>query len=306
MKKFSFLLSGTFFCTALSYMYDDEYALPFKKNVALINTVEAKNSFVTYVLMDGEKYIVKQKKNIGSQFSLVRGALAAYIAENLAIAHRVKLVSYKESFIGKVFPELPAAILTIAQGEDLSHQKGTKYGDLRIDQKSVKHAPSFEKLGLTHAIIEQMTWHEQLPLVIAVDLITGNSGTHPSNIFYHPITDKFCMIDMDNTFNQDLCGIACEKLVHMLQKGETFSKKEKKALAVVKKTLSYFVAEYPPDNVVAQMYYYAKKAGFVPGSPLYSDHIKTRMATYEKMIYTSYKSAKNLIILLGEIIKDVI
>src|SRR5260221_441251 len=62
---------------------------------------ESKNSCITYVVINGFRYIVKQKKDPSKQFSVVRDALAAYIAKDLAIAHSVEIIPSKNNLLCK-------------------------------------------------------------------------------------------------------------------------------------------------------------------------------------------------------------
>src|SRR5258708_38592518 len=94
MNFFIFIMISfnSMFCVPCRYNYRK------KKNIILINTVESNNSFISYIIFNGNKYIFKQKKYSSKQFSVVRDALAAYIAHDLAIAHSVEIVASKTLF----------------------------------------------------------------------------------------------------------------------------------------------------------------------------------------------------------------
>ena len=53
---------------------------------------------------------------------------------------------------------------------------------------------------LTIVIIYRMTWHVQLPIIVALDLFICNTDRHRGNLFYDAVTDTFCAIDMDDIF----------------------------------------------------------------------------------------------------------
>lgn len=71
------------------------------EKISVLDTFHSRNSFISYVLIDGHPYIFKQKKDVTKQFSVVRDAFAAYIAHDLCIAHSVEIVSSKKVFLEK-------------------------------------------------------------------------------------------------------------------------------------------------------------------------------------------------------------
>lgn len=285
------------FNVILNNFYDDT------SHISVISSFETKNCFASYVMINGRKYIVKQKKSYKKQISVVRDALAAYIAQDLNnIAHHVFIISPKKDFPGKVHPHWPATLHTIAPGETVRKQRNSKYNALRIKQVWAQ-AKSFDEKGLTRVIINYMTWHWQLPIIIALDLIIGNSDRHCGNFFYDPETDSFCLIDMDDTFNKDLCIIAHKQLELMMKnKKNGFTKEEIYALVQMRKTLKFLVHKHKPHDLINKLHYFAKKAGFVKGSKLYDDSVKKKLLCYELTIMQSNESAHKLIALLNRII----
>ena len=127
-----------------------------KENVSLINTVETKNCFVSYVMINGYKYLLKQKKDSKKQLAVVREALAAYIAEGLKIAHEVKIIKSKEKISGKIKVRWPATLHNIVPGETVRKQRESKYNALRLRQFWAQ-APSYSEKGLTRLIVMYMT-----------------------------------------------------------------------------------------------------------------------------------------------------
>jgi hypothetical protein len=271
-------------------------------NSVLVDSFETKNCFASYVMIRGGKYLVKQKKVYKKQLAVVRDALAAYIAKDLAIAHHVYIIPSKKNFPGKVNPAWPATLHTIAPGETVRKQRNSKYNALRIKQVWAQ-AKSFDEKGLTRTIINYMTWHWQLPIIVALDLIIGNSDRHCGNLCYDPQTDTFCAIDMDDTFNKDLSIIAYKKLEEMANdKKNKFTQEELRALSQMKKTLKFLVNKYKPQDLINKLHFFVKKAGFIKGSKLYDDSVKKKISYYEVMIIQSNKSAHKLITLLSKIV----
>ena len=302
MRKFVRIALCCFTMVAFSFSHLLAKNFYDNKKVVLLSTFETKNCFASYVEINGCTYLVKQKKDYNKQLAVVRDALAAYIAKALGIAHEVYVVAAKKKFFGKIDPEWPATLHTLARGETVRKQRDSKYNALRLKQEWA-HAQSFSQKGLTPIIIEYMTWHWQIPIIIALDLIIGNSDRHCGNLCYDPPTDTFCAIDMDDTFNKDLCGIACKKLEHMIKQNEApFTKDEKNALLKMRNTLKFLLSTHKPHDLIKKLYYFAKKAGFVKGGKLYNDRIKNKLAYYETMIIKTNESAYKLVSLLDTIL----
>lgn len=295
------ILLATLLCIIMPSLFSKiEYTG--KEKVSLIETVETRNSFVSYVKIKGRKYLVKQKKIYKHQLAPVREALAAYVAKALKIANEIYVIKSKKKFPGKKKQNWPATLHTLA-GETIRKQQNCKYKALRLRQFWAQ-AQSFSEKGLTRAIINHTTWHKQLPVIVALDLFTGDSDRHCGNLCYNPTTDTFCAIDMDDTFNKDLCVLACKKLAFMMKnKNVIFTREEINALKVMKETLKFLVNKHKPKDLIEKLYYFAKKAGFTKGNDLYNDRIRRKLLYFEKMIRQTHKSAYELIALLDKIIK---
>lgn len=274
------------------------------KKVTLLETIETKNCFVSYVMIDGHRYLVKQKKEENKQIAVVRDALAAYIAKDLKIAHRVDVIAFNKSISGKINSMWPATIHTIAPGDTIRKQRASIYSSLRLKQFWA-NADTFEAQGLTRGIITHMTWHKQLPIIVALDLIIGNSDRHCGNLCYDPTTDKFCAIDMDDTFNKDLCEIACIKLTMMIRDPLViFSKQEISALIQLRQTITYLLRRYDPAHLIRKMHSFAKKSGFVKGSKMYTPSIVKKLDHYATTITQTWSSGRKLVVILNQLINE--
>jgi hypothetical protein len=271
------------------------------KKIILINTVETKNCFVSYVSINGVQYLVKQKKLPNKQISVVRDALAAYIARSLKIAHDVDIIKFNHQVPGKVFAEWPATFHTLARGDTVRRQRDSVYSKLRLRQAWAS-ATNLEEMGLTRDIITQMTWHKQLPTIIALDILIGNSDRHCGNLCYDPETDTFCAIDMDDTFNKDFCEIACQKLLLMKKSGVQFSSQEIAALIKLRGILRYLLKKHTSDHLIKKMYKFAAKAGFAPGKDIYTPSNVKKLNHYSVMIQNSWANGHKLITILNTII----
>lgn len=273
-----------------------------KEKATLVETRETKNCFVSYVMIKGKKYLVKQKKEFKKQLAVIRDALAAWIAKDLKIAHQVDIIPYKDNFPGKIQINWPATLHTLAAGSTVREQLDCKYNELRLRQFWACASTLGEK-GLTRAIITYMTWHRQLPVIVALDLLIGNSDRHCGNLCYDPKTDTFCAIDMDDTFNKDLCELASQKLIFIMEQDTApFTRQEIAALISMRDTLGFLVHKHKPKEIIAKLYFFAKKAGFSKGDKMYDERVEKKLLFYENTIKATDISARKLIVMLDKII----
>lgn len=274
-----------------------------KEEVFLIDTIETKHCFISYVLIDGKKYLLKQKKDYKKQLAVVRDALAAYISRILrGLAHEIDIIEAAQEFPGKPKTWWPATLHTLAPGETVRKQSKCKYNALRLRQWVPEQ--TVQERGLTKAIIEYMTWHRQIAEIIALDLFIGNGDRHCGNLCYDPMTDRFCAIDMDDTFNKDLCDLAYKKLKQMIKEHVVFSDDEIRALAHMKNTLKFLLQKHTPHDLIQKLHFFAKKAGFNRGNKLYDARIERKLVSYEKIIIKTHQSAHQLVIFLDKIINE--
>ena len=292
-------LIGCCFAAMFSVVAKDHYS--YRELVVLIGDFESKNSFISYVTIDGVTYLLKQKKTPSKQFSVVRDAFAAYIAKDLNIAQSVEIIPPNKEFPGKRNSVWPATIHTIAAGKTIRAQPESKYHLLRLKQRVPDGVLSTNR-WLTETIIDQMTWHKQLPIIIALDIFICNTDRHQGNLFYDPKKDRFCAIDMDNIFRRNLPALACEKLNIMIDSGKEFTKKEIKALIKMRNTIQFLLDKHSVQKLVDKLYFFVEQAGFTQGSPLYTEKIANKIARHEKIIVESRISAYGLIALLNKII----
>ena len=282
---------------------DSIYLTP-AKDIEFLYKIETKNSYISYIKIKGKKFIVKQKKEEKKQISVVKDALAAYIAKILHIAHEVSIVPLNIYIPGKVVRSWPATIHTIALGDTIRKQKNSIYSSLQLKQQWAL-AKTFAETGLTREIITQMTWHPQLALIVALDIIIGNYDRHAGNLCYDSVTDTFCAIDMDDTFNKDLCEVAHKKLEMMIQDSSiSFTIEEVNALIQLRKTLCLLAKKYTSEHIIKKLHSYAVQAGFVSGNRLYTPSVKKKLNHYSSMIAKSWKNVRKVIGSLNKIINS--
>lgn len=272
-------------------------------SVLLISTHEMRNSYISFVNVNGVMYLVKQKKRASSGLSVVLELLAAYIAKVLHIAHIVDVIHASKEFPGKK-RNVPATIHTIAQGVVVRNlENAHPYRKLRLKQYLYPTLPD-EKRGLTRAIVSQMTLHKLIPIIVALDTFLGNADRHGGNLTYDHKTDSFCAIDMDNSFRHDLSDLAYRHLTQMMhEKKNPLSAKEIEALKIYRDTLKKLLKTFSCSHLQDSLFYFAQKAGVIPGTVFYKvGNAGKKLLFCKEMIAHNYNGSKKLIKILNEII----
>ncbi len=271
-----------------------------KNNVTLLNVLESRNSFISYVMINGTRYVVKQKKDETKQLAIIRDALAAYIAQDLCIAHSAKIISSKENFPGKQHNTSPGIIFSMAVGDMVSAQPTSKYFNLCLKQRKFDGGLLCNR-WLTETIIHQITWHWQLPIIIGLDLFLCNTDRHGGNLFYDPQTDSFCAIDMDNIFRRNLPALAYKKLKMMIYNKKKFTREEIVALISVRDTIQFLLNRFSSKNIIVQLHSFIRQADY-PQEIVHGEKMIKKIIRHETMIVESRTSLYKLIKILNKII----
>jgi len=269
--------------------------------VILKKSVESKNAFISYVSINKLPYIIKQKR-IRSKVivSVLREALAAYIAQDLNIAHSVEIISMKDNFPGKLHKNLSATLHTIAPGKMVRDIQG-KYSQLCIKQR----CPKITNRWFDEIIVDHITWHKDLPVIVALDIFLCNTDRHKGNLFYDEIRDSFCAIDMDNIYRRNLSLYACDNLEKMIKDKKKFTAKEIEALKVVKNTMEFLLQKYSSGDLVTLLYIFAHQAGYIDNGSVDNNRIKKRIDLYEQIIIESHVTAYKFVKMLDKVINHV-
>lgn len=301
-KKYSvviLLLTSSFFSFAKIHYNGNQ-------NITVVSKFESANSFISYITIDGQKYILKQKKEAKRQaVSAMRDALAAYIARDLKIAHYVQIIPATDTIPGKMYQWYPATLVTIAPGKMIKELSGHKYFALSLKQRD-QNGKKITGRWLTEEIINQITWHKQLAIIVALDLFISNTDRHGGNLFYDEATDSFCAIDMDNIYRRNLPALACHKLNIMINvQKKQFTQEEIKALTIIKNTLKFLLKKYTPEKIIDHLHYFAYQAGYINDGTLINNKIAKKIAAHEVIIRESYIDLHRLVIMLDDIIKKI-
>ena len=279
------------------------FSLP--KKYRVLKRCEGKNSYISYLKdVDGAFFVVKQKRNtsVYAKLCIVRDTLSAYIAEKLKIpTNYVCIISPDVPFPGKQFMREPASLHTYAACFTIRDQTSI-YDDLYVQQRW-KPKWSYEEKGLTVAVIKNMALHPDLPKIVALDTFIGNSDRHSGNLCYDPDTDTFCGIDMDDTFDKNLCKVACDHIrVILADESIVFIPCQVRGLMLYKTTLEKLIKNFPPHKLQKKLGFFARQVGFAPRSKFYTIGIQHKLRCYKAIMTESYQSAKQLVCMLGNLI----
>jgi hypothetical protein len=271
--------------------------------VKLLSTEEMRFCYISFVKINGTKYIIKQKKSnfIRKIVGVVRDSITAHVAENFGsglgldadLAHRVDVISAGEKFPGKRRKDWPATIHTIAPGKMVKAQD-TRYNSMNIKQADI---------GFRRDMLVWMAKHELLIMMVALDTFLCNHDRHRGNLFYTPSTDSFCAIDMDSAFKYNLCALACENFTKMINNRKlALSSKEIQVLTTYRKHLQFLIDNNHSEDTLSMYNYFAEKAGFVEGSDLYTERVAEELESNRAMIIQSYEDAKQLVKIVEQLI----
>jgi len=266
----------------------------------LISMREMRFCYISFVKVNGEVFLVKQKIPVNKLLGAARDALTAYIMADSSrenIAHKVDIIPAGKDFPGKKRLDWPATIHTIAPGRMIKGQKSL-YKKMNIKQA---------ELGFRRDMLPWMASHTTLATIVAYDTFMCNHDRHRGNLFYDKSNDSFCAIDMDSAYKYNLCSLACNNLMDMINSGLlTFKSTEIKALMIYRDTLKRLIAKYKPEDTIALYNHFVEKAGFVEGSPLYTRKIQLELDRNRAMMRESYADAQRLVKIVNAIIRRVI
>jgi hypothetical protein len=279
---------------AVQSMYSELNVNLDSENVRLIKTLEMRFCYISFVEIDGEEYIVKQKKSDCQRklVGVVRDAVMAHFSEGFINAHLVGVIPAGKEFVGKPRTDWPATIHTIAPGKMIKAQE-SPYKKMNIKQGEIGFRRDMLKWMLKHIIIMKM---------VAYDTFFCNHDRHKGNLFYDPKDKTFCAIDMDSSFRYNLCAFACENLRVMLDDRIKFSSKELAALVAFKGYLQFLIDNYSPQRTLKMYDYFLGKAGFVEGAEFYQPKHVLEVQNNKTVIMRSYEDAKRLVKILEKII----
>jgi len=309
MKLFIFLMLSMFYYAAecaSSDILDDFFDAQFdfhNKKLTPIKTTHTKKNYIIF-MQDAEEniFIIKQPKSSDPvrQLRLVSETLGAWVARSIGIsANAVRILPPGQNITNKLDAQRPFTIHTLVPGCRVMQLP--ELGNVYIQQPWKDHWTNLERCGLSFRVLQDMSIHQDLAKIVALDTFIGNNDRARSNLFYDAKSDRFWTFDFESSFIKNLSFCACSLIKKLSREPIAFGSQEWDGLVVYHETLKKLVTIYPPDKLCNMFALLVEQAGIKSGSVLYTDAVTQRLEWYKDTIHQNYASAKELVILLDEL-----
>lgn len=283
IQKISFTLGIIFFVT----VHATESYLPVRPEQLMLDYIgTGKHYYVQYLkdFKNNNHYLMKQKNDNFSvdnkALQAVREALGTFIANECSIpGQQVWIIPAHISFIGKSYENTIATLHTIVPGKMIKETSQWHHLDIRMRKEKMGGWTG----GLLKHIITNMSEHQDLSRLVALDTMTGNGGRHNKNFFYDEKTKSFYFIDMGGCFKSDQVEPTIRNVEKMLSDPQVkFSKKELSALKSYSAALKHIYEVCPYSTVVEKLSFFLEKASLSAATMDYINHsiIKKLKRTY--------------------------
>ena len=271
------------------------------------NLNDQKHSYIYFIRdHEGRRYVIKQDKaySLKAEFQVVFEMLSAYMAQCVGVsAHEVELLPIGLSFPGKVILERPATIHTFVPGSTLRERKNISFSRFSIKQGG---RPQSSAKGLTKRVIESMSFHQDLPPIVALDTFIANRDRNKANLIYDKQSDRFYAIDMALIYDlryEDLYlpEIAIYNIKAMVKNKVLFNKSELMAIQQYREVLLDLLELFPSERIYSLLWDFTEQAGLTQKY----DHqvIHDFLGQYKSAIERSCTSNRYLSALLLKVLK---
>lgn len=252
-----------------------------------------------------EKFVVKQDTNntlIDALKCALRDMVGALFAQSVHVhANDVIFIPKDVSFPGKSITTLPATFHNFVPGVRIEQlPKKSPWHKLDIHLYMKDRVPS-SQWGLRRSVIKNMTRHQDLCKIAAIDTFIANSDRSLKNYLYDETTDTFYAIDFECSFRRNLASYCCKTIENLLHsKKNTLTPQEYAGLQIYRDTLNKLVTLYPPETIRAYFTALTQLAGI-------STNEKQQITMYYQKQYApaiaaNYQSCKQLISLLDRLL----
>lgn len=268
-----------------------------------------KHSHITFIKdQHNNCYVVKQDKSFSlkAQLQVALEMLSAYIAASIGIsAHQVQIIPVGASFPGKVVVERPATIHTFVPGSMIRALKKKIYSGFSINQGG---NPTRQAQGFTVSVIKCMSWHQDLPFIVALDTFIANRDRSRKNILYDEISNRFYAIDMALVYDMPseelfIPRLTCDNVEFMIKNKVSFKKRKWKAIRYYHSTLLQLLEHFPPQTTCALLDEFVRKAGL--NEKYYNDiAFHNVLEKYKVVIKKAYSENECLVGLLSQLLKE--
>ena len=296
-------------CKALFEVLDPAYD---QKNIEIIKKSNGKHVYVARIedQLYKKKYCVKQYHLVARIFLSLKEVLISRIAESVGIpVNCVRLIPAETPFPCKLYKKRIATLHTFIPGKSL--RNSGKYPEVDIKQ----FTRGSKILGITSGIIDDMSLSANLAQIVALDTFTGSTNHSRGNIYFDEESNDFYGIDLKKAFLENLSRSACENIKKMAT-GKKFTSRQIDALKIYHDTLKELIAKNPPGDICRHLDTLLKEAQLKKQRCFFGDkHVYLSQNKFARltsnsikeckvMVFQNYDSAKKLVKLLDEIIKN--
>jgi hypothetical protein len=258
-------------------------------------------------------YILKQIHNesMNEQFLLINDAIASTIGYDAGIhVNEVFFIPYTNAKHIKIYPDRAATLHSYISGKDLEQELPVYLTDdfiihqriINVESIWQKRWPLHEhQQGFTQIILENMSLHEDLPPIVALDTFLGNSDRSLPNIIYNKSNNHFYGIDQAAVFGNNLAAIAHKRLKELLETDFLLTSDSKiiNSLQEYQKALLHLREKNIPSAIIQNM---QELLPYLGPNSLQNDLIDRRIKHETRIINNSYESILELILLIDQII----
>ena len=283
-----------------------------QKNIKIIGQRNKDTVYVTIVedKLSKKKYCVKQYCAADKIFPSLKEVLISRIAESVGIpVNCVRLILAETFFPGKFFKKRVATLHTFTPGKSLRDTGQYPKVDIKQFERGSKI------LGITRSIIDHMSLSANLAQIVALDTFTGSINHSRGNIFFDKKSNDFYGIDLKKAFFENLSRLACENIKKMAAE-KKFTSRQITALRIYRDTLKELIAKNFPGDICRHLDALAKAAQLKNRRCFFDDKYvpllqnkfvrltNNSIRECKTMVFQNYDSAKKLVKLLDEIIKN--
>ncbi len=271
--------------------------------IAVVGSIlDHKRSYIVFIQdKDDNLFLIKQSReskpaNKSGPLMHAREMLAGYIAESNGVpANRIRILPAGYPFPGKLYTKRPATFHTVVPGKNCK--------DYPFIQQTCEKAVPQEQWGLKYKVIQDMSTHQDLPLIVALDSFIANGGRRNGSFFYDQKNDRYWAIDLESLWKTNIAELAC-KLINTLLNDTLFkpTPEELSGLILYRDTLKKMNERHPPDVLHMKLDEFLVQAGIVPGAPFFDDEVVQVIQYYKKSISESYASCLKLVESLDKLI----
>lgn len=250
---------------------------------------------------DKKRFIVKQetRSELYWHMAVAREMLSASVAESVGIlANRVAIIPALCPFPGKKRVNFPATLHEVVPGKNI-HELPKSFKDKLFIQQYMKDSVPQKKWGLSREVIQSMTIHPDLPVMVGFDTFIACADRHKGNYFFCAERDHFYLIDLESSWNKDLAFYACRYILSLLSHGSDLSAKELEALKIYRDTIKNLLYHYSPESLYKKMVECTVRGGLITRT--LKKNVGAELLKYERTIRENYSSCQKLVRLLDKL-----